>query len=340
MKSLGITVSCSVVLTGFAALAWCRPDTREPTPPHASKSASPKSASPPASVELPIPALPGTSDEKPRDLPGLPNVVAYHEGFYSGGAPEGEAGFAALKAMGIKTIISVDGAEPEVAEAKVFGLRYIHLPIGYNGFDEQRKLELARAARDAMKDGPVYLHCHHGKHRSAGAAGTIAASLGWMTPEQAVARMKVSGTAPNYQGLYACAANSTELDPKVIDSVAPDFPEVSHPATFVKAMVEIDEITDRLKLIEKAGWSVPKDHPDLVPAAEAGRLADLFRLLAESAKAKSNPPAFGAALKQDSGRITSLEEMIVAQQRDEAKLSETFKEVQASCKDCHAKYRD
>ena len=29
-------------------------------------------------------------------------------------------------------------------------------------------------------------------------------------------------------------------------------------------MVEMDEVFDRLKLVEKAGWKPPKDHPDLV----------------------------------------------------------------------------
>jgi len=44
-----------------------------------------------------------------------------------------------------------------------------------------------------------------------------------MTPQEAVARMKVSGTSPNYQGLYACAANAIVLDASVIDGVSPDF---------------------------------------------------------------------------------------------------------------------
>jgi len=329
------------ILTGLAFFSWYSADAlaSEPAFLDQNSSTAPPKSDTSQDDSTPLPTL---KDQKPRDLPGLHNVVAYHDGFYSGGVPEGDAAFATLKAMGITTIISVDGAEPDVAKAKVLGIRYIHLPIGYNGFDEKRKLELARATRDALQKGPVYIHCHHGKHRSAGAAGAVAASLGWMTPEEAVERMKVSGTAPNYEGLYACAANSTELDPKLIDAVPAHFPEVSHPTSFVKAMIEIDEINDHLKLIEKAGWTAPKDHPDLVPAAEAGRLADLFRLSAESPKAKSKPPTFTDALKQDAERIAALEEMIIAQEKykDTKKLSDAFKQIQASCKDCHAKYRD
>jgi len=287
--------------------------------------------------------LPTMADDGPRDLPGMHNVVAYHAGFYSGGVPEGNEAFDALAAMGVRTIISVDGAVPDVTAAKVRGIRYIHLPIGYNGFDETRKLELVRATRDAMADGNVYLHCHHGKHRSAGAAGAIAASLGWLTPEQAVDRMKVSGTAPNYTGLYACTANATVLDARTIDDVPANFPEVSQPATFVKSMVEIDEINDRLKLIEQAGWTAPGSHPDLVPVAEAGRMADLFRLLESTDKVKSQPEDFQHGMALNAQQAQMLEDLLTpaaGTALDTAKLSDIFKQIQATCKGCHAKHRD
>lgn len=283
---------------------------------------------------------PAMSDDKPRDFAGLHNVVAFHPGFFSGGVPEGGAGFDSLKALGIKTIISVDGAEPDLVEAKARGLRYIHLPIGYNGFDEKRKLELVRATRDAMKDGPVYMHCHHGKHRSAGAAAAVAVSLGWATPDEMTRRMKVSGTAPHYKGLYACTASAVVLPTVKIDSVSPDFPEVSRPSGMVKGMIEIDAAYEHLKAIEKAGWKVPDDHPDLVPAAEAGRLADLYRVLLENERVAAKPRDFAEMM--DAGRLhaESLENLFVANEKDTAKLTAAMKLITASCKDCHSKYRD
>jgi len=47
-------------------------------------------------------------------------------------------------------------------------------------------------------------------------------------------------------------------------------------------------------------------------------------------------------LKADSERITALEDLLAASDtnKDAAKLSEVFKSIQASCKDCHAKHRD
>jgi hypothetical protein len=280
------------------------------------------------------------ADEQPRDYPGLHNVVAYHEDCYSGGAPEGDAGFDTLASLGVKTIISVDGAEPELVPAKVRGIRYIHLPIGYNGFDDERKLQLVRATRDAMRDSPVYLHCHHGKHRSAGAAGAIGVSLGWADTSKMIERMKVSGTSPNYRGLYACTRHATVIPASAIDAVPTDFPEVAHPAGFVRAMIEIDEINERLKLIEKANWRVPDSHPDLVPAAEAGQMADLLRLLAEGDRAKSGPAGFAAALRSNESHAVTLEEMLAVGERDGKKLSAQFARIEEGCKHCHVKYRD
>ena len=105
----------------------------------------------------------------PGEFPGLHQVVTFHPGVISGGVPGGE-GFATLAAMGVKTIISVDGGAPDVAAAKAAGIRYIHLPMGYDGCEESRVLELTRATRDSMERGGVYIHCHHGKHRSPAAA--------------------------------------------------------------------------------------------------------------------------------------------------------------------------
>ena len=114
-----------------------------------------------ASAVAPVAAIkpPTMADTVPREYAGIRNVVAYHDGYYSGSMPDGAEAFETLHAMGIKTIISVDGAAPDVEAAKRLGMRYIHLPISYNAFDKQRRLELTRATRDAMAEGTVYIHC-------------------------------------------------------------------------------------------------------------------------------------------------------------------------------------
>jgi len=283
---------------------------------------------------------PRMDDPSHRDYPGLHNVVAYHDGYYSGSVPDGEAGFETLAGLGVKTIISVDGTVPDVAAAEARGMRYIHLPIGYDGFDETRTLELARATRDAIAIGPVYVHCHHGKHRSAGAAGTVAVTLGWATPDEMIQRMRVSGTSRSYQGLYACTANASAVSMGVLDDVPADFPSVSRPAGLVKGMVEIDEAMEHLRAIERAGWKVPPGHPDPVPAAEAGRLADLIRFLEADHRVRAKPAAFADGFRASRDAAQQLEDLLAAGESDAARLSDRLGSVAASCTQCHVAFRD
>ena len=288
----------------------------------------------------------GATAAKPAEYPGLHNVVAYGPAagagkvLLSGSAPETDEAFAALEKLSIKTIISVDGAVPEVELASAHGMRYVHLPIGYDGFDDARKAELVRAARDLPK--PIYIHCHHGKHRSAGAAATIAISLGWLTNAEAEARMKVSGTAAGYKGLWACAENASAMPAAAIDAARADFPQVSPPASMVKAMVAIDKSLDHLRIVEKNAWAVPADRADLVPVADAGKIADLMRILDKDAHIESVDAAkradFRALLARGSTAATSLEDAL--SRRDAAAIAPAMKELEASCKSCHLRYRD
>lgn len=286
-------------------------------------------------------APPTLADTTPRHYESLHNVVAFGPGFYSGAQPDNNAAFAELRALGIKTIISVDGAIPDIETARSYGLKYVHLPIGYTGFDARRSLELTRATRDAAAIGPVYIHCHHGKHRSAGAAAAVAVSLGWMHNTQAVDRMKVSGTAPAYKGLYACAANAAPVSAADLDSIPFNFPEISRPGNVVAAMVDAEHAMDHLRLIEKSDWRIPNDHPDLVPAAEAGRLADLMRTQAQAASQRGMSEPYIKGLRASMDAASALEQLLASKQRpSRTELSASLKVLADSCSDCHVAHRD
>jgi hypothetical protein len=296
------------------------------------------------------PLAPPTIDAKaPIDAPGLHNLVAFHADVWSGSVPAGDAGFDSLKSLGVRTILSVDGALPDLDRARERGMRYVHLPIGYDGFDDARKVELARAVRDLPR--PIYIHCHHGKHRSAGATATVAVALGWLTPELAADRMKVAGTAAGYTGLWSCTANAVPLAAAVIDAAPADFPERTTPTSLVAAMVEIDEVHDRLKRVQKAGWRAPNDHPDLAPLADAGRLADLYRLLDDDAQLKDVPESQRATVREwlvreglAAARLEGLLEAMDASVPDRAALNlradASLALLGASCKACHQQHRD
>ena len=294
------------------------------------------STSTPETIHIHAPAI---QDVAPAHYPGLHQVVAYHDGLYSGSMPEGERGFDSLAAMGIKTIISVDGAVPDVEAARARGMRYIHLPIGYNGFDETRRLQLIKASTTHLQDGPVYVHCHHGKHRSAAAVGSVVVAMGWLSPDEARVRMNVSEISPKYRGLIQCATESKHVDAGMLASVANEFPEVAKPETFVEAMVRIDEVIEHLKHLQTTQWKPSADHPDLVPASEAGRLADLLRVSAGGKRAQREGLDFTKGLMDNEHEASMLEELIIASV-DPTLITAQFKRVEQSCKKCHEQFRD
>ena len=184
-------------------------------------------ASDPAGAAHPFPAVP--------DPRALENGHIVTSKVISGAQPEGERSFRALQALGVRTILSVDGARPDVAGARRFGMTYVHLPIGYDGVDEAAGKAIAKALVELP--GKIYVHCHHGKHRGPAAA---AAAIRALHPEcsaaDAVAYLKRAGTDPKYAGLFA----AVERAPAIPAGGADQLPEVASVPDLTKRMVEID----------------------------------------------------------------------------------------------------
>jgi len=290
-----------------------------------------------ASASKPTLAIPTMADTKPLDVPGVHNIVAYAPGVLSGSVPEGQKGFDSLAAMGIRTVISVDGAMPDLAEAKKHGMRYIHLPIGYDTVPEDRQKALAQAL--ASVDGPVYMHCHHGKHRSAAAASAACIGVGLTTPDEATRRMKeLSGTTANYSGLYAAVQAAKPLPKDQLKVDLATLPEVTKVSGLVATMVELDVVFDNLKALNAAEWKVPKDHPDLVPAKEARRTADLFRGLHGDAESNAYPADYQQWLNRSIEDADAIARAVDAGDVKEAALR--FQSLGKTCKECHKPYRD
>ena len=182
-------------------------------------------------------SVPGPADPIARDAPGLHNLVAFHDGVISGSVPEGPDGFDSLQGLGVRTIVSVDGAVPDVAAARLRGMRYIHLPIGYDGFDETRRAELTRAVLDGLSNGAVYIHCHHGQHRGPAAALTALLNLGTIDQVEASAWLDRCGVA--YRGLRNAVQNAEPAHPEDIQS-APPLQEVAETKSLSRLMAEVD----------------------------------------------------------------------------------------------------
>jgi hypothetical protein len=285
------------------------------------------------SPPLPEPSKP-FAPEPLGELPGLHNVWRVTPKLLSGSSPEGDAGFLSLQSLGVQTILSVDGAKPDTKRATAFGMAYVHLPIGYDGISEERARQLAKAVRDLP--GPVYIHCHHGKHRGPAAALTAVRGLDHRCGvDDALKAMEKIGTDPKYLGLYDAARTCQPIEPAVLDAMPLEFPSSAGTAPQVGLMVAIDEHFDRLKLIRKAGWTVPASHPDLVPAQEALMLREQYRELARVPDTKE----YRGWVEESEANAGELEEAIRAK-AERAKLDAALAKVQADCARCHKAHRD
>jgi protein tyrosine phosphatase (PTP) superfamily phosphohydrolase (DUF442 family) len=278
-------------------------------------------------------------EPRPVEAPGLHNVFRLTDGLYSGSAPEGDEGYASLRDLGIKTIITVDGARPDVERARKYGMRYVHLPIGYDGVPEEQAWRIARAIRDLP--GPVYVHCHHGKHRGPAAAATALLCLDADCPaEAAVAILKTAGTDPRYTGLYASLTRVRRPTKEQLDQVPADFPETAAVSGLAQAMVRIDERWDRLKEVRAAGWKTPPDHPDLDPPHEALQLAEQFREAGRLPEVREKHSEEVRRWLAEAEENAAGLEAALRGGKDQAAAEALFKKAAADCGRCHGKYRD
>jgi len=277
----------------------------------------------------PVPRDDGPTE---ADYPVLHNLLQVNDRIYSGAEPHGEKAFAALQRLGVKTVVSVDGARPDVETARKYGLRYVHIPIGYDGIDREAGLAFARLAKKTT--GPLYVHCHHGRHRGPAAAAAVCVAEGDVDGKTALKILERAGTSKGYAGLwrdverYQLPAGDEELPPLV---------EVAKVNSLASAMAKIDRAKDNLKLCDDAGWTTPKDHPDIAPAQEALLLKEGFH---ESGR------HLAAAYDRDFKRAMAESERLAAQLEaalrsdDQEAAEQHFAALLSRCKSCHAEHRN
>ncbi|HLY11086.1 MAG TPA: hypothetical protein VKW04_17420 [Planctomycetota bacterium] len=270
----------------------------------------------------------------PVHQPGLENAYWITDSVLSGAQPEGEAAFRELAALGVKTVISVDGATPDVETARRCGLRYVHIPIGYDGVPQERALELAKAIREL--DGPLYVHCHHGQHRGPAAAVVACVVAGTMDNARAVETMKTLGTGPQYIGLWESARQAKKAEAATLRGLQVEFREKAPIPPLAEAMVSLDVVTERLQLCAKAGWKQPAGHPDLDPAHEALRVREILAEIMRTEEFRSRPEDFRRKMEASRAVSERLETLLRA--GDPA--APAFAALKESCADCHKPYRN
>ncbi|MFN0051955.1 MAG: hypothetical protein ACKV0T_07175 [Planctomycetales bacterium] len=297
-------------------------------------------------------APPPVETPEPQKLESatIENLFRLSPNILSGAQPEGEAGFAELKRLGVRTIISVDGAAPDVLTARQHGLRYVHLPIGYDGIAADRGLRLIKAARELP--GPIFVHCHHGKHRGPAAAALCAVAVESWPRDLASQWMRDAGTGPQYRGLFRSVATLPLPTADQLRKSPSEFPEQMEVSTLIEVMVQVDHEWDRLKLHQKRGFAPVSDNEDVVadedevtPAQSALQLAEQFRELARAPFSAQRGEEFLAAVRSAQKETDQFERALRhwtedADQPARQALDQAFQRVAKSCTTCHAAFRD
>ncbi len=261
----------------------------------------------------------------PQRIPGVENLREVTPQLFSGSQPEGDAAFQELALRGFKVIVSVDGATPEVELAHKYGLRYIHIPIGYDQIKPQSRADLVEATKP--ENGKVYLHCHHGRHRGPAAAAYCGLAQGQLTGDQAVNLLKVAGTKADYTGLWDAVR---KFEPPQLK--AGPLLETAEVEPLTTSMVRIDHSWAAIDRQVKAGriddWK-KLTHEVLLLHEEFREIPRTSKLTDEGMKRLVQ-----GAIKE----TESLHE--AAEKKDMAALNAVSLKVAEGCVSCHTKHRD
>lgn len=200
-------LSASALITAaLAALASCGRESVETVP------------APPPPAATASPAEPGKATTTGKsfaarvpDAKGILNVAKIREGLYRGGQPDGDEGYAWLKAQGVKTVISLRSWNEEKAAVEKHGMTSVRLAVQADVFGSEPPTEAQigeffRIVLDPAR-GPVYFHCKHGKDRT----GTMAALYrievdGW-TSAEAIQEMQEFGYHDVFKDLIEFVRN-------------------------------------------------------------------------------------------------------------------------------------
>lgn len=256
-------------------------------------------------------------------LAQIENSFQLDERLLAGSSPESEAAFAALSLAGVKTIISVDGARPNVELAKKHGMRYVHLPVGYDGISAEQVAGLAKAAEG--EPGKIFVHCHHGKHRGP-AAAVICQSISNWSPEQAETWLREAGTGAEYAGLYRAVRDFQKPSEEAKKKVG-ELPEVAETDELVDAMVEIDEHFEAVSSAVKGEWSA-------AAAEQATLLWEALRELGRAESTKTRPADYQKKMSEGEAAVELL------RKAEPAARAAALARVKESCVACHKAHRN
>jgi hypothetical protein len=157
------------------------------------------------------------------------------------------------------------------------------------------------------------------------------------TTAPAMGPATTQASSPGSPAEMACVAVAMSVPAAPLEDAPPAVALPDRAADLKDAMGEIGSAFGRLSNIRDAQWQVPAEQPDIVPAAEAGRLTHSLRLAADVPEAQSLGEDYSRLLLSSIERASALEALI-ARSAPAAETEAAFKLLESSCNDCHATF--
>lgn len=269
-----------------------------------------------------------------RTVDGIENFIQVSDRVYSGGEPTA-AGLEHLQKLGVTILLSVDGLAPDREAAEKLGMKYVHIPMGYDGIEPQQIQNFVTLM--AHHQGKLFVHCHHGKHRGPAAVAACLISSKEMSKEQAAQFMRGAGTSQEYKGLWKAIADLdvTQYQPQDFSRLLKASPEKS----MAQWMAELDRAWEVIIAEQKQ------------PEAEIDveQLAIVTQAFRESARvARASPENLYGDLASLEHLIQWLDDCekktmaISDSSKDQAheKARDAIRSLAKQCVDCHAQFRN
>jgi protein tyrosine/serine phosphatase len=145
-------------------------------------------------LTLAVPALADPGHSAATDQIHIANFGRVSESYYRGSQPEGED-YAALKSLGVKTIIDLQeyGQDDEPAAAKAAGLHYVKIGMNTRVDPTPAQIQQFLSIVNDPAQAPVYVHCAGGHHRTGVMTAIYRMTKDGWTGKQAFAEMKKYG---------------------------------------------------------------------------------------------------------------------------------------------------
>lgn len=250
----------------------------------------------------------------------IPNTLKCSDRITSGAEPVTPAHFSYLADEGIQTIISVDGARPNLELANQRQLRYVHIPFGYDGIPESAALSIARVIHET--NGRIFIHCHHGRHRGPAAAAIACMIDGSADANRAKEILALAGTSRDYSGLWKDVAS---FKPPASNVALPCLHEVAPLKPLTTSMAELGREFEALK---KADRREKQRHAVLIHE----NLKESFRVGKNEESA-----AYIKLTKQSLAAASEIRETLAAGRTE---INHLVKALNKSCAACHEAHRN